>query len=1069
MLTRNMIVGMLMAVLVWISATSWATTYYVDPNGSDDANGLSWETAFATIQKGIVDSNDGDTVIAGDGVYKGVWNRHIQFFGKEVTVRSANGPENCIIDVEETAYYGFYIVGGEDSNSVLDGITIIKGSIGIVFANGSSPLIENCIIKDCGKGMHSYDSSKPIISGCVISDNGGDGIYWYGTSMTVSNCIFSGNSGKGVYCVSASDANITNCVIAKNGHGIYLHFSDGLTISNCTIVGNTTSGIYRNFGTQPTISNCILWANGDDLYDCNATYSCIEDGDIGTGNISSDPYFADYNSNDFHLTSDSPCINTGDPNGDYTAQTDIDGEPRVMRERVDMGADEFPRVHNITQNKWYVHINDAIGEADEGDEIEVYKGTFYETVDFNGVSCTVRSTDPYDSDVVGATVIDTENAGNGVIFNSGEDANSILTGFTIQNGYYGIDCLLASPTITNCTIKNSVRGGIILSLANPIIEYCIIESTSDIGMRIWGSPTIRYNIIRDKDNDGIFIRQSSASVKSNWIYNNGHYGVKIYDSNSSVLRNNTIVGNTAAGVYVDYGTEPSISNCILWDNGDDLYNCTATYSCIEDPNDANGVGNITSDPCFVNPDTNDFHLMWNSPCIDVGDPNVNYDGEKDIDGQPRLADGDADDTFVVDMGADEYLRVYNLDKWLGYINIQDAIDDANDGDEIVVYEGTYYESIDFDGKAITVRSTDPNDDDVVAATIIDANSDSNNPGRVVTFDDGEDANSVLTGFTITGGYVSYPGDGAGIYCYGSSPTISSCVIYDNNAGDDGGGISCDNSSSPSISYCLITSNEAGDGGGICCNNSSSPTISYCEITDNEADDKGGGIYCKANSCSTIKDCEIGSNSSYRGGGIYCNASEPKIERCIISDNGTTGGSEADGGGICCLSGNAGILNCIIIGNISDDDGGGIWCDGSDPNIINCTLTGNDADDKGGAIYCRNGSDPVITNCILWDDTAETKPEIYKTASNPVVTYSDIDVSPVYTGTGNINSDPCFADANTGDFHLDSDSPCIDAGDPNTDPNDVGLIDLDGNDRFVDGDGDANDVIDMGCYEYDPNS
>jgi hypothetical protein len=272
-----------------------------------------------------------------------------------------------------------------------------------------------------------------------------------------------------------------------------------------------------------------------------------------------------------------------------------------------------------------------------------------------------------------------------------------------------------------------------------------------------------------------------------------------------------------------------------------------------------------------------------------------------------------------------------MDKEQWYDSIQEAINDANEGDTIEVGPGLYYETVDFNGVSCTVTSTDPNDDDLVAATIIDANG----AGRAVTFDSSEDANSVLTGFTITGGYTSYPSDGAGIYCYGSSPTITRCIIYDNNSGDDGGGIACDNSSSPSISYCLITSNQAGDGAGICCNNSSSPTISYCDITENDADDKGGGIYCKGNSIPTIKDCQISLNSAYKGGGINCNSTDVQIERCIVSGNQTIGtGIAPDGGGIYCLSSNPNILSCIINDNFADDDGGGIWCDnGSDPNII----------------------------------------------------------------------------------------------------------------------------------------
>jgi hypothetical protein len=107
-----------------------------------------------------------------------------------------------------------------------------------------------------------------------------------------------------------------------------------------------------------------------------------------------------------------------------------------------------------------------------------------------------------------------------------------------------------------------------------------------------------------------------------------------------------------------------------------------------------------------------------------------------------------------------------------YASVRQAINDARSGEEIVVHAGVcqYLENISFKGKNLTVRSTDPNDPAVVAATVINGG----HRHSTVTFSGGEDANCVLDGFTITGGTV-------GISCYDAPPTIRNCTIGSNGA------------------------------------------------------------------------------------------------------------------------------------------------------------------------------------------------------------------------------------------------------------------------------------------------
>ena len=180
-----------------------------------------------------------------------------------------------------------------------------------------------------------------------------------------------------------------------------------------------------------------------------------------------------------------------------------------------------------------------------------------------------------------------------------------------------------------------------------------------------------------------------------------------------------------------------------------------------------------------------------------------------------------------------------------YNTVQEGINAAVGGDTVEVAEGTYVENINFTGKAITVRSTDPADPAVVAATIIDGNQ----AGSVVTFQSSEGPGSILRGFTICGGS---NWTGGGIYCESSSPTISGNTIAANSAEWQGGGICCWGGS-PLIENNIIRDNVAegewgwGTGGGIFCQNwsgESTPTIRGNVIENNLAKGAGGGIYCE---------------------------------------------------------------------------------------------------------------------------------------------------------------------------------------------------------------------------------
>jgi hypothetical protein len=365
-------------------------------------------------------------------------------------------------------------------------------------------------------------------------------------------------------------------------------------------------------------------------------------------------------------------------------------------------------------------------------------------------------------------------------------------------------------------------------------------------------------------------------------------------------------------------------------------------------------------------------------------------------------------------------------------NIQAAINDANDGDVVEVQPGRYTgdgnRDISFLGKPVTVRGTDPNDPQIVAATVVDCDADWFDDHRGFIFDTNEGAGSILAGLTITNGCSR---SGGGIRCKESSPTIRNCIFWNNSAAM-GGGIVCYWAGELMITGCTFGVNKAGTGGAV----------------------------FNWNSVASLVDCVFIANAASRGGGaLYNDHSSVEVTNCVFIKNLANKG----GGGMSNVSSELRLTNCALIANTADEDGGGIGNYDSDVNLVNCTFSGNSAAD-GNAIGCdsymgRHPSRLQLANCILWDGGEEVW---NADGSDITIVYSDVEGG--WPGQGNIAGDPCFALA--GDAHLMGGSACIDAG-TDTPIGGPAETDIEGNPRTLDGDSDGNAVTDLGAYEYNP--
>ncbi len=337
-----------------------------------------------------------------------------------------------------------------------------------------------------------------------------------------------------------------------------------------------------------------------------------------------------------------------------------------------------------------------------------------------------------------------------------------------------------------------------------------------------------------------------------------------------------------------------------------------------------------------------------------------------------------------------------------YATIQQGIFMAFPLEVITVSPGTYYENLRFLGKNFTLHSTNPLDDDIVNSTIIDGAA----LFSVIFFEGTEDETCVVRGLTIRNGSAKY---GSGLCGNGTLATIERNNITSNTSHSlyyavwGAGLYGCDGL----IQNNTISGNSAigehGYGGGVAkCHG----TIQKNTITGNSADWGGGVLECNG----TIQNNTISGNSaSTNGGGL-------SLCRGTIQNNIIIGNFAKRGGGLVHCHGT--IQNNTVCSNSARDNGGGLTsCNGT---IQNNTIFGNSAEGGGGLAYCNT----LIVNCIIWANSARYMGNQLYYCSTPL--YSCIQ-DWTSGGLSNISSDPRFVDSSNGDFHLQPDSPCIDAG------------------------------------------
>ena len=718
------------------------------------------------------------------------------------------------------------------------------------------------------------------------------------------------------------------------------------------------------------------------------------------------------------------------------------------------------------------NIQAAINDAKHGDIIEVqpgkYTGTGNRDIDYNGKAITICSIEPNNPNIVAATIIDcngTETQPHrGFYFNSGEEANSVLTGLTIKNGYSdyggGISCEVSRPTITNCIfVANSAFFG----------GYSSLKVGGGISCRLcklkW--PSLPTEATDPSPYDG-----------------------KKFVSTTTDLR--WTAGFFAESHDVYFGT-----------SNPPPFVCNQTSTVFE-------PGTMVSDITYywrideLNTVGKTIGTLWNFET-----------GELPFPPPPGLPSGEVEEQSTPELLSDNALKGPTITNCIFKDN------SAEEGGGIhtqqsnpVLNNCTFSGNDAFGGGGMFAEGSNP----ILVDCTFSGNEASDGGGLFC-----EDSNTTLTECIFSDNFAYFAGGGM-YHGWSGNSNLTNCTFkgnftyYGYMPGEGGGGI-CNYHGISNLVECKFIQNSSQRGGGMSNLNHTSMSLTGCVFIENSADVYGGGLY-NSNLNTILTDCIFNKNSAVDGGGMYNSFGSASLNRCMFNGN-----SAVEGGGMYNGFGSTTTLtNCLFSGNSAKDQysgpliiyppilgyGGGMHDEFGNPEVINCSFTENWATGEGGAIWLKFSEPPpipqfpilggvttsdtmkeipatmdvndsnvcLISNSIIWgnqdsDGTGELSQIRIEPNQRPVViNYNCIQGwTGTYNGTGNIDIDPCFVQPDFGEpykypssdwyegrYQLLPESLCINAGNPNciSEPNET---DLDTRPRIVDG------RIDMGAYEY----
>ncbi len=505
-----------------------------------------------------------------------------------------------------------------------------------------SPTVTNCTFSGNsapdGGGMYNTGSS-PTVTNCTFSGNSGNvggGMFNRTSSPTVTNCTFSGNAsgnGGGMFNNNFSSPKVTNCTFSGNSSnfrgGGMSNANSSPTVTNCTFSGNTAivggGGMFNRFISSPTVTNCILWGDSPDeilnfdpgVDTPTVSFSDVQGGYAGIGNIDADPLFVDADGadntvgtedDDLRLQAGSPCIDAGDntavPGG---ITTDLDGNARFVDDGtvvdtgngdcpvVDIGAYEFPAAFVDTDGDGVEDGCDTcplLFNPAQGDDCEHPATILCVRAGAPGAK---DGSDWFNAYVFLQNALDVAMSGDEIWVAVGtyhpDDGAKVAVGnrtatFQLKNGvavyggFVGTETMLSQrdPAANETTLSGDLLDNDVgFANSNENSFHVTTGSGTDAtavldGFTITGGNT--FGAATDFDGGGMFNVSGSPTVSNCTFSGNsaytGHGGGMSNSDSSPTVSNCTFSGNTtivgSGGGMYNTSSGPTVSNCTFSGN-----------------------------------------------------------------------------------------------------------------------------------------------------------------------------------------------------------------------------------------------------------------------------------------------------------------------------------------------------------------------------------------------------------------------------------------------------------------------------------------------------------------------